>query len=159
MPSYLSVLSLGLNYHETHPVNLAELLADAKKLKPKGKKKIVAKSAADTEEAYRRTKEELRNLALARCIPESIHLRVTHQTCNCGKTYEAVNLIPLVKCVSPSLTHYQPEESLKEFPGLPYFIEITQVSIPYCIACIAEAIPPVETLPNDDAETAPGLPN
>lgn len=140
-------------------MNLAELLADAKRLKVAGKKKTVTKTAADSEDAYRKTKEELRKLTLARCIPESIHLRVTHQTCVCGKTYEAINCIPLVKCVSSTLVHYRPEENLSTFSGLPYFIEITQVVIPYCTSCIEEGIPPKETQPLDNAETEAGLSN
>jgi len=116
-------------------MNLDDLIADAVK-----RKEVKApKRAAKTKAAIKRTAEEMRFATLERCIPESVHLHTTNQLCKCGARYEAVNNIPLVKCVGISVTHFRPEEDLTDFSKLPIFVETRLVEIPYCAACLTGA--------------------
>ncbi len=133
-------------------MNLEDLIADAvkrKAIKPPRK-------AAETKAALKKTREELRTITLERCIPESVHLRTTAQTCQCGATYECINYVPLVKCVSPNITHFRPEEDLTDYSELPIFIETQLVTLPYCAACLVGAtfLPPtvVEKAPDFDEQ-------
>jgi len=108
--------------------------AELKKLKPRAK-------AVPKDDAYRRTKEELRKMQLDACIPKSIHLRITYQDCECGASYESVNQTPLVLCVGKNLKHYEPHEAIHgdEYAPLPRYMEIRHVNIPYCPDCFANA--------------------
>ena len=128
-------------------MNLQELIADA--VKRKGMKSPRRSDSKKTEDSYKNTKEQLRILALERCIPESIHLRITHQTCKCGVEYKAINSVPLVKCVGKNLTHYRPEENLEVYHRLPYFIETLEVAIPYCPECLPN-VTHIEATPSKD---------
>ncbi len=122
-------------------MNLDDLIADA--VRRKGVK--APRKAAQTKAAIKKTAEEMRASTLERCIPESVHLRTTTQTCQCGAVYEAVNYVPLVKCVGERITHFRPEPDLLEYSGLPVFIETQLINIPYCAAClgaIATFLPP-----------------
>ncbi len=117
-------------------MNLADLVADAKrraKLKPKAKRKV-------TSDDYTRTKEELRKFRLEECIPESIHLRIIRQTCICGTKLTAINTGPLVKKVSRSLTHFEYHEDISKFNGLPRYVEILHINVPYCENCFTEML-------------------
>ncbi len=116
-------------------MNLEDLIADA--VKRKGVK--APQRAAQNKAAVKKTAEEMRFATLERCIPESVHLRTTTQTCKCGAVYEAVNSVPLVKCVGVNVTHFRPEEDLTEYNELPMFIETRLVNIPYCTACLTGA--------------------
>lgn len=127
--------------------SLDELIADA--VRRKGMKTPRRSGAKKPEDSFKNTKEQLRIMALERCIPESIHLRITHQTCKCGTEYEAVNSVPLVKCVSKNLTHFRPEEDLEVYHRLPYFIETLQVDIPYCPKCLPD-VTHIEATPSKD---------
>lgn len=121
-------------------MNLDELIADAKRRK--GLKSPKRSRKSDTgEDSFKRTKEYLRQLKLEACIPESIHLRVTHQTCECGAVRECVNQLPLVKKVSPSLVHYEAYEKIhgEGLNTLPRFIDVTKVDVPYCEDCFVNA--------------------
>lgn len=99
----------------------------------KSAKRKSGKTKAD--DAYTRTKAELRAMQLEACVPMSIHLRMTTQTCNCGEVYDSINSVPLAKCVSTRLTHFRPEPDLEPYKELPWFTEVYNVDIPYCHAC------------------------
>ena len=118
------------------------LVAEAVKLKG-AKKKAPRRSSRPTQgDAYRQTKEELRKLQLERCVPESVHLRLTDQECECGEHMQSVNTVPLVKCVGPTLTHFRGVNSfaeMAEYNDLPRVIEITKIHVPYCETCFANA--------------------
>jgi hypothetical protein len=114
-------------------MNLDELIADAHRRK--GLKSPKRSKRVDTKSDYHRTKEELRALALERCIPVSIHLRMIRQTCTCGEVYQSVNTTPLIKRVSPSLTHFEAHEDITPFDMLPRYLEIAETELPYCQAC------------------------
>ena len=121
-------------------MNLDELIADAKRRKGLKSPKRSRKSATG-EDAFKQTKEYFRQLKLEACIPESIHLRVTHQTCECGAVRECVNQVPLVKKVSPSLVHFEAHEHIhgEEYDSLPRFIDVIKVDVPYCEDCFVNA--------------------
>ena len=125
-------------------MNLTDLIADALKRSKTTPKKAKRGKVKDL---IKRTKEELRELLLERCVPESIHLRVIRQTCKCGAEFSSINTVPLVKCVGPTLTHYRPEENLAKYDTLPYFIEPIKVDIPYCTECLPYAIYIEPTVP------------
>ena len=121
-------------------MNLDELIADAKRRK--GLKRSKRSRKSDTgEDAFKRTKEYLRQLKLEACVPVSVHLRVTHQTCECGAVRECVNQVPLVKKVSVSLTHFEAHEIIHdaEYGSLPRFIDVVKVDVPYCEDCFVNA--------------------
>jgi len=126
-------------------MSLDAFIADAK-LRAKSPKapKRGQRVRPDGGEAYRRTKEELLQMKLEACVPVSVHLRTTYQTCKCGSTFESVNSWPLVKRVSPSLTHFeavkdQDPRTLSQYNTLPRFIENRSVEVPWCPDCFANA--------------------
>jgi hypothetical protein len=107
----------------------------------RAKRKVVKD---DSVTAYHKTREELRAMKLAACVPVSVHLRITQQTCECGEVYNAVNSWPLIKRVSPILTHFEAVKSqdpnaLTEYNHLPRIIETRELSIPWCETCFANA--------------------
>lgn len=117
-------------------MNLLELVADANrraKLKPSKKRKVAT-------DEFTRTKEELRKYRLEQCIPESIHLRIIRQTCNCGNELTAINTGPLVKKISPSITHFEYHEDISKFNGLPRYVEVLRITVPYCEECFTEML-------------------
>lgn len=123
-------------------MSLEALIADAKKRANAPKK--APRSRAKAVDAYYKTKEELLAMKLEACVPVSVHLRVTYQTCECGSKFESVNTWPLVKRVSPSLTHFEAVESqdpgtLEKYNHLPRFIETRKVYVPWCEDCFANA--------------------
>ena len=125
-------------------MNLQELIADAKRRQEAKKTRAPRPKKKDGEDAVAQTKEYLRQLKLDACVPVSVHLRVTHQTCECGAHHESVNNYPLIKKESPSLTHYESVVSenpadLSQYNDLPRFIDVTKVYVPWCEDCFANA--------------------
>jgi hypothetical protein len=123
-------------------MSLEALIADAKK-RAKAPKKA-PRSRSNAADAYYRTKEELLAMKLEACVPVSVHLRVTYQACECGAALQSVNTWPLVKRVSPSLTHFEAVESqnpgdLSKYNDLPRFLEVRKVDVPWCEDCFANA--------------------
>lgn len=136
-------------------MGLDALIADAKRRK--GLKSPKRSKKADTgEDAFKRTKEYLRQLKLEACIPESVHLKVTHQTCACGQEYQCINQWPLVKKVSKSLTHFEAYEDIQEFSGLPRFTDVQQIKVPFCEVCFDKSVYTWEEI-NVMLEAAPPL--
>lgn len=118
-------------------MGLDALIADAKRRKGLKSPKRSKSASADT--TFKQTKEYLRQLKLEACIPESVHLRVTHQTCACGEEYQCINQWPLVKKVSTSLTHFEAYEDILKFSGLPRFTDVQQIKIPFCEVCFVKS--------------------
>ncbi len=118
-------------------MGLEALIADAKRRK--GLKRPKRSKAETGDDQFKRTKEYLRQLKLDACIPESVHLKATHQTCACGEEYQCINQWPLVKKVSKTLTHFEAYENINEFSGLPRFTDVIQVKIPFCEVCFVKS--------------------
>ena len=128
-------------------INLDELIADARRRKGVKAPKRSAKRATPTDD-FRQTKEELRAMRLAACVPQSVHLRTTTQYCDCGEVYHSMNNVPLVKRIGSNLEHYEPHEDLADFIELPRFVENRIVKIPYCDSCLTNATIVVEVVPD-----------
>lgn len=114
-------------------MDLDTLLKEAKAIakEPKSRKKKA--SALDI---VKQTKAQLRAITIARCVPTAIVLRITYQDCACGHTLESVNNVPLVRRVSPVLTHLEACPDLTEFDHLPRTVEHVTIKVPYCGECI-----------------------
>lgn len=125
-------------------MSLDALIADAK-ARAKVAKKTKAKARRELPgEAFHRTVEELRQMKLDACVPVSVHLRMTIQTCECGEVFNSINSWPLVMRKSPTLTHFEAVKSddpnaLAPYNALPRFLEIKRVDIPWCETCFANA--------------------
>lgn len=124
-------------------MNLQELLADAKARQNKPKVRAT-RAKSPTDDAVSQTKEYLRSLKLAACVPVSVHLRVTHQRCECGSHHESVNNYPLIKKETDNLTHYEAVKSqnpgdLSKYNHLPRFIDVKTIDVPWCEDCFANA--------------------
>lgn len=125
-------------------MSLEALIADAKRIAKQPKKARGARVRPEGGEAFRRTKEELLAMKLEACVPTSVHLRMTTQTCECGEVMNSINNWPLVKRVSSALTHYeaidtQDPTALSKYDDLPRFIECRNINIPWCESCFANA--------------------
>ena len=118
-------------------MNLQELIADSK-LRAGQKKPRRTRPEKDS---FALTKEELRKLKLEQCVPQSIHLRLVQQICECGNKMTVINQGPLVKKVSPSLTHFEYHEDIHkdDYAALPRFIEVSQMDVMYCEDCFVNA--------------------
>ena len=84
-------------------------------------------------------------MKLDQCVAVSVHLRTTTQTCECGSVFQSVNCYPLVKKVSPTLTHFEAVKSqdpgaLSKYNALPRIHEVRSVDIPWCEDCFANAV-------------------
>lgn len=125
-------------------MNLDTLIAEAKARAKAPKKAKGARVRPEGGDAYQRTKAELLQMKLDACVPISVHLRLTTQTCECGEVMNSVNTWPLVKRTSPSLTHFeaidtQDPNALSKYNHLPRFIEVAEVIVPWCETCFANA--------------------
>jgi hypothetical protein len=124
-------------------MSLEAFIAEAKaRAKAKPGRKVASRPTPG--ESYQRTREELLQMKLDACVPVSVHLRITYQQCECGERYESVNTWPLIKRVSPTLTHYeavrsQDPNALAPYHALPRFVEFKEVQVPWCDTCFANA--------------------